>query len=769
MENPKRIRSWFLHGSLAALFWLLGGNLLHSQLVNTPYGWFSYLSHQNVREISHLGNQIYAITEGGMFRVDPETRRTHLFNPITRLSSVTPTTLYRDPGSESIFVGFNDGMVNRIFADDAVKYITDIERTNLFTTKRINRFLSQDSLLYIATEFGIVVYDVNRDETRLSVTKIAENASGIPVQDIAIADGRLWASLGSLGLYSVDLSSPNITVPAAWSRASGFDGLPPGNIPFVCSVEDRVFVLLADTIFERGSNGLWSYAPFPFDDYVYLNSTEGQVHAAAGSLVYVLRSDNSLQMENNLGTVNASYVTGDRIWAGDIRAGLMYFLEDGGRRYVQPAGPINNFVTDLAAGQGGLYIAPRGKKGSSDRWYDKSGIPYFNLSSGGWKINSHVTGELDEDSVYQDFARAYFDDRTGYCYMGSFAEGIVVMKDGNPVRQYSAANSGLLATGDRNRVSGLAMDDYGNLWVTQIINDWPIHVLTAEGEWFRTKPMDMDPIGIMIDNYDTKWIINQGKGLVAYHDNYTPGDISDDRVKELNTEFGKGQLLDNSVYSIAQDLDEQIWVGTESGVTIFYDPSILWTNDFQDAACPIIDGFCLLRDQRVNDIAVDAANRKWLATQNGVYLVNEDGTELLIHFTTDNSPLFDNDVKAVTIDQSTGEVFFGTALGTIGYVGDAILGSDTLVSKLYAFPNPVYQDFGGKVTIKNMDQESEVKIVSASGQLVRELSSNGGQVPWDMRDTYGNLVPPGIYVVMVSTATGESAGVTKLAILERQF
>lgn len=747
------------------LCWSAGTAL--AQLVSAPGGWFSYVSHSKIIEMAELGGQVYALTEGGMFRVDPETRFYHLFNPISGLSSVNPTTIYSDPESETIFVGFSDGMINRVYPDDAIGYITDIQRTSLFTTKRINRFLSQDSLLYIATEFGIVVYDIINEETRFSITKIAENTTGLPVRDIALADGRLWASVSNKGLYSVDLSLPNITVPSVWEKESGANGLPNLQVPFVSSKDVSVYANVEDTIFQRNTDGTWSYAPFPFEEWSYMNSNDGQIHAAVGSQVYVLRPDNSLAMEDNFGTVVSSFVTGDRIWAGDLLAGLMYFKENSERIYCSPPGPKNNYVTSLAAGRGELYIAPRGKKGSSDRWYDKSGIPYFNLMTGGWKLSTHVNGTLDVDSVYQDFARTFYNEKNGECYIGSFAEGIVVMKDGAKVRQYNDENSGLLSTGGRNRVSGIAMDDIGNLWVTQIINDFPIHVLTPEGEWYRTKPLDMDPIGIIVDDYDTKWIINQGRGLVAYHDNYTPGDISDDRVKELTTEFGKGQLLDNSVYSIAQDLDEQIWVGTESGVTIFYDPSIIWTNDFQDAACPIIDGFCLLRDQRVNGIAVDAANRKWLATQNGAYLVNEDGTELLLHFTTQNSPLFDNDVKAVTIDQSTGEVFFGTAKGTVGYVGDAIMGADSLVSKLYAFPNPVQQDFQGRIMIKNMNQNTTVKIVTASGMVVRELESNGGEVPWDMLDTYGNRVPPGIYVVMVATADGESAGVTTLAILER--
>lgn len=741
---------------------------LRAQLISPVGEWHSYLSNFSIIDITHRGQEVFAVTQGGLFSYNPELRRSKSFSTINGMSNLTPTALYTDQESGIIFVGYQDGTINTLDSANQFGYITDISRSELFTTLRINNFTSQDGLLYVATEFGVVVYDIELSETRYSITKFSDNQSGVPVNDLAIAQGRLWISLGSVGLYSASLSEPNITLPGVWNRESETQDLPDGRVPFVASAGNTVYANIDSTIYklDAGDNQ-WSISSFPLDAYRNMGAVDDQVFACAGSVSYLLRSDGTMDLADNLGTVISCYAIGDTIWAGDFTTGLQWFAPGQNRVYSSPSGPLNNFVTAMAAGNGQLYIAPRGKQGSSDRFYDKSGIPYFNYLNGGWDVISHRNGKLSQDSVWQDFARAYFDEQSGECYVGSFAEGIVVLKEGEVQRIYNSDNSGLLPGGDRNRVSGLITDEFGNLWVTQIINDWPIHVLTPDGEWYRYRPTTMDPIGIEIDDYNNKWIINQNKGLVVYTDNYTPDDPSDDQVKRLTTDFGQGGLPDNSVFAIAQDRDEQIWVGTSDGITIFYDPSIVWTNDFQDAACPIIDGFCLLRGQKVNDIEVDAANRKWLATENGVYLVNEDGTELLIHFTEQNSPLPDDDVKALALDQSTGEVFFGTAKGTVSYIGNSIQGSEELAEQLYAFPNPVWANFEDGVMIKNMQQESTVKITTASGLVVRELASLGGQVPWDMRDAYGNMVPPGIYLIMVATANGESAGITKLAIIEK--
>jgi ligand-binding sensor domain-containing protein len=733
-------------------------------------GWTAYVSHRNTVEITKRNSVIYTITQGGLFSYGINNNEIHQFSTVEGLSGLNPTTVYHDVSSGIVFLGFANGTINYLDEQENIFYISDIERSELFTNKQINRFASRDNLLYVATEFGIVVYDIARKETRISVTKIGSAPSGSAVHDIAFAGGRLWAAMGNRGLWSVSLQESNITLPEVWRNESDSNGLTGSNISFVCTSNETLYCKLADTIFSRPPGESWSHAPFPYRDYGYLNATDVATFANQGSLTCVLRSDNTYLEVDNEGTTNCSYVDGETVYIGDRTVGLLQWRDGSGFENLAPGGPKNNFVTDLAAGNGDLYIAPRGIVPPSARRYDKSGIPYFNLHNGGWKINDTRSGDLfaDPDSVYMDFVRTCYDKNTGTCYVGSWGEGIVELKDGDVVRTYTQENSGLNSGSSQNLIAGLAMDEFGNLWIAQRIANIPLNVKTPDGTWYEfTPPVPVTPIGLIIDDYNNKWIISAGQGLVVFNDNYTLDDPSDDRSLIVNSNFGTGGLPNNSVTSIAQDLDQQIWIGTNEGVTIVYDPSVIWTSDFQDAACPIIDGFCLLRDQRVNDIAVDGANRKWLATENGAYLVNEDGTILLDHFTTDNSPLFDNDVKAVAVDHTTGEVFFGTSKGTISFIGRAIDGKED-ASELYAFPNPVWDDFEGDVMIKGMRSFSKVKITTPDGRLVRELDSFGGEVPWDRRDIYGNQVRPGIYLIMVADANGEGAGITKLAIVERQ-
>ena len=129
------------------------------------------------------------------------------------------------------------------------------------------------------------------------------------------------------------------------------------------------------------------------------------------------------------------------------------------------------------------------------------------------------------------------------------------------------------------------------------------------------------------------------QGLYVYQSNtYFTNDV----WKQLTTAKSNGNLPSNNVLSVALDLTGAIWVGTDNGIGIFNCSDI--SKEVCDAYLPTIknaNGFIgfLLQRESVNCIAVDGANRKWVGTQNGAWLLNAEGTSIIEHFTKNNSPL----------------------------------------------------------------------------------------------------------------------------------
>ena len=268
---------------------------------------------------------------------------------------------------------------------------------------------------------------------------------------------------------------------------------------------------------------------------------------------------------------------------------------------------------------------------------------------------------------------------------------------------------------------------------------------------------------------------DQNAGLFIVNMNGTLNQRSDDRTRLIDT-FNNQDGTSYHAYEMncaVEDLKGAIWIGTDVGPFVTFDPSTVFNSDFYFTQCkvPRNDGTnyadYLLSEIDVRCITVDGGNRKWIGTiGNGVYLVNEDGSAILEHFTIENSPLISNDIYSIAIDGNSGEVFFATENGLVSYMSNAVDPEESFNKDLVkAYPNPVRPDYTGNVIITGLMNNSVVKIVNAAGRLVKEGTSVGGAFSWDRLTTEGKQAAAGIYYVLATDADGDNGVATKFLIV----
>jgi hypothetical protein len=224
------------------------------------------------------------------------------------------------------------------------------------------------------------------------------------------------------------------------------------------------------------------------------------------------------------------------------------------------------------------------------------------------------------------------------------------------------------------------------------------------------------------------------------------------------------------VLSVAKDKYGFIWIGTTDGIGIIECPMQVFTSQRCPAYLPVVqhgnfNGY-LFKGESVQSIAVDGANRKWIATRNGVWLVSENGEKLIYHFTENNSPLLSNDVKQVSIDGSTGEVFFATTKGIISFRSTATEPA-TENKELLVFPNPVPPGYTGQIAIKGLVENSIVKIIEPGGRLVYQTRALGGQAIWHGRDYNGRQMASGAYIILVSDEAKKEKAAGKIFFISK--
>jgi ligand-binding sensor domain-containing protein len=177
------------------------------------------------------------------------------------------------------------------------------------------------------------------------------------------------------------------------------------------------------------------------------------------------------------------------------------------------------------------------------------------------------------------------------------------------------------------RVAGLAFDAEQNLWVTNYGGEaGALHVKKPDGNWRSfTLPYpvaDRAISQIVIDDLNQKWmVLPKGGGLACFNNGSSVDNPADDQWKWYRSGKGNGNLPDNNVLCMAKDKENFLWVGTTRGIGVIQCAQDVFANAGCEAILPVVqqDAFAgyLFRDEQVQSIAVDGANRKWVATQNG--------------------------------------------------------------------------------------------------------------------------------------------------------
>lgn len=367
--------------------------------------------------------------------------------------------------------------------------------------------------------------------------------------------------------------------------------------------------------------------------------------------------------------------------------------------------------------------------------------------------------------------------------------GLFEYLNGRMTNFYNSDNSPLLPATDRGAeldnnyvlVHGLAFDAEGTLWLLNSqTSSTSLMSLSPAGEFTQLhSPQLMNgqvSLAAMqsafFDSRGLLWFVNcnhEAPAIISYDRqagtcNVIKGDLTNQDGARLSLQY---------VNCAAEDLDGNIWVGTDAGP--FYIPASQAAESglatLTQPKVPRNDGTSLadylLNGVSVTSVAIDGAGRKWFGTNgSGAYLISRDNETQIHHFTARNSPLSSDNVEALAIDGATGTVYFGTDRGLCSYRSDATEPSaDMRKGTVSAYPNPVTPDYRGSVTITGLTLDAEVKIVSAAGQLVAQGRSQGGSYRWDCLDRSGRRVSTGVYFVLTSTSGGSRGTVCKIAVV----
>ncbi len=776
--------------ALAILF--LIGFQLNSQSV--PLGnWKDYSPYRDIISVVKSGNVVYGATANGVLAWNVSDNTTENLNKVNALSDIGISQIKYSSQYNYLIVAYINGNVDLVGENNTIN-ISDIKKSSIIGDKSIYNVFIKGKLAYFSCGFGIVVLDLERQEIKESYI-IGPGGTQVVVNQVLIDGGYIYAATEK-GLYRALENNPFLNDFSAWSLVSGLSNTVNTNFNAVTTLNGQIIVnknnivnAVTDTVFAF-QGGVWNI----------INEANGgflrSIYAGNGKLLLnyydsVKVFDNSITLQEKLFKYNSfwQYDCNDIVWdgsnyyAGDRVAAIVQAQANEVSNIRLPVGPSTSLCRDIEVENGHLWGSTGLVKGTNwNSSYNLAGVFHYDIINNKWDINRGVCfnapGPDQGKCIYDFIGVGVNPNEPEKGYGCSFSpKGIVEFKDNEREAMYDSTNSSLqvsLIHFDRFAVADVDFDENNNMWGANTWVNEPLILKTSNGTWESfycgneaTKQIYSYIIVDKTNGY--KWMVAKSKFVVAYNTGEDVLDKSDDEYKILKSGEGNGNIHAPPT-CIAEDLDGEIWIGTEEGVTILYNPiNVFEGGDFDAQQIKIEqDGNVefLLSTDNITCITVDGGNRKWIGTiSSGVYVFSPDGQELIHHFTFDNSPLYSNKINDIAIDGQTGEAFISTEDGLLSYRNVATEGGVTFTD-VYAFPNPVQPSYTGPITITGLMKDSDVRIADLSGNVVYAGKSIGGQAIWNRKNLDGNEVQSGVYFVFLAGPDGRKKEATKILVLD---
>ncbi|MBP7218803.1 MAG: hypothetical protein KA995_00060 [Paludibacteraceae bacterium] len=746
--------------------------------------WRMHFSYNSTTNVVVTPKKVYAIADNKLFSVDKKDFSIQTYSKLSGLNSNEVSLLAYDEISNLLIVVYTNSNIDIIDQKGGIYNIADLYRKNMTVSKKVNHIYFDQGLAYFSCDFGIMVLNLAKKEIANTYI-IGDNATMSAVYAVNSDETYLYA-LTSESIKKAPKQGVNLLNFENWLVAMSlpddsqlFRDMDVFNNKFyVAKNNENVYV------YEEGQWLVFYANDAQLAISIQTIGNHFIINASNSMLCYT--KDLTVEQLTDIVVSDSWYDDTEGVYwiASKTSALLRYKKGEGVLGRYKPSSPYLSTAQKMYYNNGRILVAP-GKS-----WDDRYSIPGAVLlfEDEKWtEYTSENSGVLQYSYWFADVVSIAVDPvDKNKLYVSTWGEGVYVFENGVATQLFNGLNTGgVLETAVPSkhnfyRIDGLVFDKNKNLWMVNSLASKGLKMKTYDGKWhsFNYPSLANKFLlrHLLLHSRGQKWIVSStssGRGIFVIDDNGTILDESDDRTRFYTsfTDRDGNVIVPSYFYSIAEDKDGTVWLGTDKGPLLMTNVSKVFDNTYTctRVKIPRNDGTILadylLDNEEIRAIAIDAANRKWIGTGNsGVYLLSANGRETIHHFTVDNSPLSSNKIESIVIQEETGEVFFSTQDGLISYRSDATVGKKSF-EKVEVFPNPIRPDFQGLITVRGLVANTEVRIVDQSGLLVFSGVATGGSIVWDGMNFANHPVGSGVYYVFSVNADGTEHGSTKFMII----
>ena len=457
--------------------------------------WQGHFSYLNIIDFSSTEDVLYAASENAVFTIDYNTNEINKISTIEGLSGGNISSVYFSETYDILVIGYDSGLIDLVLSDNEVFTVIDI--LNKVTippdTKNINHFHENEGLLYISTDYGISVYDLERLEFG-DTYFIGSGGSQIRVTQTTVVNGFVYASCrDSNGIKRADILNPNLIDYNQWETLRG------GNFKAIESIGDKIYAIsFGRGVFDILVNPnvqIFQYPILPVD----MRSIGSNLIVTTDNTVYIYDElFNLITTVNNDSDLGVKFTAATTNNQDEIFIGTLGKVNDGkpGRGVIKttfstldvfeeihPEGPLRNNVFSIKTPSNEIWAVFGGysRTFNFDGGIRKTGVSHYKNDE--W-INTPF------DTIASTIENPYFLSNisinpfnNNQVFIGSYWSGLIEFNNEVPTILYNQDNSTLTPfSGNLKLITTSVFDRNGALWVMNVRTERPMNKF-ENGQW----------------------------------------------------------------------------------------------------------------------------------------------------------------------------------------------------------------------------------------------------------------------------------------------
>lgn len=332
--------------------------LFQAQAQLVPIGqWQSHFAVSSMQTIETVNGEIWTGSRQ-LLRYQPNNDVFSQYTKVNDLSDINITLLRYDPVSNYMLIVYENSNID-LWQNNLTVNMPDIKNMNSTGSKKINQVLFRQGLMYLATDFGIVVLNPTRREIKETYT-LEKNGTVLAVKALALLGDSLIAATNN-GLYKAWVNDPILQDMSRWQAMLSNNTLN----------AEHAFVM-NDTLIVGNSNLLYRYQQGNINAIYTSPWTIRRIRTGQNKF-YVCESNNNgravkvfstqgiiLDSNNTVNPYDAVEV-GNDYWVADYWQGMTR-IQGGTAGIFRPNAVYDNNCYNLSIYNNNLYVAGGGER-----------------------------------------------------------------------------------------------------------------------------------------------------------------------------------------------------------------------------------------------------------------------------------------------------------------------------------------------------------------------------------------------------------------------